>query len=273
VTPVTTRCANCSAPLSGRFCPACGQDSAPLPRSARRFLVQQTADLLGLDSRLARTVRQLVFRPGALTCAFLEGHRIRYVAPLNLYVVFSGLFFFLHTLRPFVWYNPGANALRSNLSAVSIGASLSEHQLARMHAAGVGPDVFAERFAAVATALLPAFLLGSLILFSAGVWLANRRSRLGGVAHPVFALHWGSFYLALGSLDRVLAFAGVTSVQLAMAYTVVGLVYLVMAVRRVFGRRWGTTALQAAVLLVWFYMLLAAWLGSVMAVAAWLTIP
>ena len=266
-------CANCSAPRSGRFCSACGQDSAPPPRSATRFLVRQTADLLGLDSRLAHTVRTLLLLPGALTCAFLEGHRIRYVTPLNLYFVFSGLFFFLHTLRPFVWYSPGANALRSNLSAVSIGASLSADQLVRMHAAGVGPDVFAERFAAVATALLPAFLLGSLILFSAGVWLANRRTLLGGVVHPVFALHWGSFYLALSSLDRLLAFAGVTSVRLAMAYTVLGLVYLVVAHRRVYRRSWGTTALQALGLLAWFYVLLATWLGSVMAVAAWMTIP
>jgi len=270
---VATLCANCSAPLSGRFCPACGQDSTPLPRSASRFLVQQTAELLGLDSRLARTVRTLVLRPGALTCAFLEGHRIRYVAPLNLYLAFSGLFFFLHTLRPFVWYNPGANALRSNLSAVSIGASLSADQLARLQAAAIRMDVFAERFAGVATALLPAFLLGSLILFSAGVWLANRRTRLGGVAHPVFALHWGSFYLALGSLDRLLAFAGVTSVQLAMAYTVLGLVYLTVAYRRVYRRSWAATALQAVGLLLWFYVLLAAWIGSVMALAAWMTIP
>lgn len=270
---MTKRCANCSAPLSGRYCAACGQDSEPLPRSARRFLVRQTAELLGLDSNLAHTVRALVLQPGTLTTAFLEGQRVRYVAPLNLYLLFSGLFFFLHTLRPFVWYNPGANALRSNLSAISIGASLSADQLARLSAAGLGPDVFAERFAAVATALLPIFLLGSLILFSAGAWLANRRTPPGGIAHPVFALHWGSFYLALGSFDRLLSFAGVTSVRLAMAYTGLGLVYLLVAVHRVYGRGWGASALQAAGLLLWFYLLLAAWLGSVMALATRLTLP
>ena len=84
-------------------------------------------------------MRTLVLHPGALTRAFLEGQRVRYVAPINLYLVFSGLFFFLHTLRPFVAYHPGTNALRSNLSAVSVGASLSVEQLARMQAAGLGP--------------------------------------------------------------------------------------------------------------------------------------
>jgi len=266
-------CANCSTPLAGRFCSSCGQDSNAPPLSARRFLLTQTVDLLGFDSRVGHTVAALLLRPGALTRAFLAGQRIRYLAPLSLYLLLASLFFFLHTVRPFVSFDPGANALRSNLSAVSGFGSLTAEQLTRLAAAGISVAVFAERFGAVATALLPPFFLGSLLLFSAGLWTLNRRTPLGSQVHPVFALHWGAFYLALGSLDRLLALVGIHSIQLAMVYSALSLAYLVVAVRRVFGRAWALAILQGLALLLWFYILFAAWLGSVMALATRLTIP
>ena len=266
-------CANCKTRLAGRFCSSCGQDSDAPPASAGRFLLKQTVDLLGFDSRVGHSVATLLLRPGALTRAFLDGQRIRYLAPLSLYLLLASLFFFLHTVRPFVLFDPGANALRSNLSAVSLGASLTTDQLARLSAAGISVAVFAERFDAVATALLPAFFLGSLLLFSAGLWTGNRRSSLGSQVHPVFALHWGAFYLALGSSDRLLALVGVHSIQLAMIYSALSLGYLVVAVHRVYDRPWALALLQGLALLLWFYVLLAAWLGSAMGLATRLTIP
>lgn len=267
-------CLNCTSPLAGRYCSTCGQDSSPQPTSAARFLVKQAGELLGYDSRLGQTMTNLALRPGSLTRAYLAGHRVRYVAPLSLYLVFAGLFFFLHTLRPFVWFDPRANALRSSLSAVSLGADLSQNQLAHLQSAGVSVDVFAEKFGVVATALLPVFFLASLLLFSAGLWVLTRRAPVskGNLVHLVFAIHWGSFYLALGCVDRLLALVGASSPFLSMAYTVLSLAYLVVAVWRVYGFHWVVASFQGLVLLFWFYLLLALWLGSVMALATWLAI-
>ena len=89
----------------------------------------------------------------------------------------------------------------------------------------------------------------------------------------MFALHWGAFYLAIGSLDRLLALVGVHSIRLAVVYSVASLAYLVVAVRRVYGRGWTLALLQGIALLMWFYVLLAAWLGSVVALATRLAIP
>jgi hypothetical protein len=51
-------------------------------------------DFLDLDSRFARTMKPLLFRPGRLTRDFLEGRRFRYTPPMRLYI-FSSLLFFL----------------------------------------------------------------------------------------------------------------------------------------------------------------------------------
>ena len=47
------------------------------------------------DSRLWRTLRALLFRPGYLSQQFLAGRRARYLSPFRLYFVLSVLFFLM----------------------------------------------------------------------------------------------------------------------------------------------------------------------------------
>jgi hypothetical protein len=59
-------------------------------------LLQEAAgDIYDLDSRLWRTLRHLVLRPGSLTVEFLAGRRASYVPPFRLYLVVSVLLFVL----------------------------------------------------------------------------------------------------------------------------------------------------------------------------------
>ncbi|WP_167856448.1 DUF3667 domain-containing protein [Hymenobacter metallicola] len=47
------------------------------------------------DSKVFRTAKLLLLRPGELTKQFLQGHRMPYVPPIRLYVFISFVFFFL----------------------------------------------------------------------------------------------------------------------------------------------------------------------------------
>lgn len=51
-----------------------------------------------LDSRLLRTLKLLLFRPGALAVEFSNNRRASYVSPIRLYLFVSILFFFLLSL-------------------------------------------------------------------------------------------------------------------------------------------------------------------------------
>jgi len=110
----------------------------------------------------------------------------------------------------------------------------------------------------VSTLAIPGLMMGLLSL----------RGRTRGI--EPYLIRPGALTCAFLEGHRI---RSVEPLNLAMAYTVLGLVYLIVAHRRVFQRGWATTALQAVGLLAWFYVLLAAWLGSVMALAAWMTIP
>src|SRR6266853_2072857 len=87
------RCDNCGAPVSARYCGACGQRLEPPVHSLWHFLRVATEDLTHADSRLWRTLAALLFKPGYLTAQFLAGRRASYLPPVRLYLVLSVLFF------------------------------------------------------------------------------------------------------------------------------------------------------------------------------------
>src|SRR5689334_2954239 len=80
-TPI--RCTECGAELSGAYCQACGMKKLDRHSLAlKHFLHHATHELLHLDSKIFRTLRVLLFRPGKLTTQYLEGKRLRYVSPV-----------------------------------------------------------------------------------------------------------------------------------------------------------------------------------------------
>ena len=84
-----SRCANCGAPATGRYCSECGQETALALPTARQFLREAAGRYVALDGRMWRTLAALLFRPGFLTRAYFAGQRRRYVRPARLFLVLS----------------------------------------------------------------------------------------------------------------------------------------------------------------------------------------
>jgi len=93
--PAGTHCLNCGAPLAGDFCHDCGQSAQSLRRPFWALLGESLETLFSLDSRAARTLPALIFRPGRVTRAYLDGQRARFIPPFRLYVLASLVFFVL----------------------------------------------------------------------------------------------------------------------------------------------------------------------------------
>ena len=89
------RCQNCGAALAGPFCSACGQREQSRIVSLGSLLKDAVGDIYHLDSRIWRTLRALVTKPGSLTVEFLAGRRARYLPPFRLYLVVSIVLFLL----------------------------------------------------------------------------------------------------------------------------------------------------------------------------------
>ncbi len=93
--PSERRCANCGEPLAGPYCACCGQRDEPLRQPIQHILHEAFVEFFGVDGRLWNSLWLLLFRPGHLTKSYLDGHRVRHLRPLRLYLLASLLFFFL----------------------------------------------------------------------------------------------------------------------------------------------------------------------------------
>lgn len=85
-------CAACETPLAGRYCHACGQDSAARPAPLRDMAIEVAKSYSPVDGKLARTLAILLTRPGRLLEAYRAGAGSLYVTPLKLFVATTALF-------------------------------------------------------------------------------------------------------------------------------------------------------------------------------------
>jgi hypothetical protein len=93
-------CRNCGAQVTGKHCAACGQAVDAHLLSMREVMGDIAHSLLHLDSRVWRTLRLLVLKPGELTREFIAGRHQSYLPPFRLYLAISILFFALSALLP-----------------------------------------------------------------------------------------------------------------------------------------------------------------------------
>jgi Protein of unknown function (DUF3667) len=252
-------CLNCGEKLLGKYCWRCGQEAADLHRPFRELFSGLVDDVFSLDTRLLRTLVPLFFRPGLLTREYLAGRRARYVRPLKIYLIAALVFFGVVALLP----KENVHVVRGQESPAAIpeGGSrltfkvperfpLFDRPLQEASArAREHPQEFADAFfdnlPRVFFLLLPAFAL----LLKLFYWRQDRYY----VDHLIFALHYYAFVF----LDTVLllllgrSWAPDLLAWVLMPILGLGLVlYLPLALRRVYGGSWWMTVLKLLALAV-----------------------
>jgi hypothetical protein len=112
-------CDDCGHPTDGRYCSQCGQDQRSRRISVWTLIRDYLGDAFDLDSKLFRTLGQLVARPGLLTAEYLAGRRTRYVKPFRIYLLASVILFVLPSVVP-VGLHFKATGPRGGLGSITI---------------------------------------------------------------------------------------------------------------------------------------------------------
>lgn len=87
-------CENCGTALQGGYCHLCGQSEQSPLRHLGHAVEEVFESFWHLDGRIFRTLRRL-WIPGRVANEYLAGHRVRYVAPVRLFVILTALTFFV----------------------------------------------------------------------------------------------------------------------------------------------------------------------------------
>ncbi len=93
--PTIACCENCQAILQGQFCHACGQAKHSPLLAFGDFFLTLLGNFFSYDSKVNRTLIPLLLHPGSVCNEYLHGHRVKFIAPLRLYLFSSVIFFLL----------------------------------------------------------------------------------------------------------------------------------------------------------------------------------
>jgi hypothetical protein len=290
------------------FCARCGQRNVDMRIPARDLALDAVEDGLSLDSRVGRTVVPFLLRPGFLTVEWTAGRRARFSSPLRLYLLASFVFFLATGLAGDVGPSlrigdedgkkavaeAGAELERAGLPAPAPDAvewnardgvppgTADQHERLRARgwfgrivddrwqAFGAMPRAeFVERMNRAFREWVPRvmfFLVPAAVLILAMLWPRRWLSE-----HVVLALHLHAFAFTVFTAAlalRLLPWPGVRSVVAPVLFLWVG-VYLLLALRRVYGQRWRWTVPKAALAAFLYLLALGVGLVGVAGLALW----
>lgn len=86
-------CLNCGHHVEKHFCPACGQENIEVKEDALHMVIHAVADYFHFEHKFFSTLKPLLFKPGVLTKAYVEGKRVSFIHPIRLYIFVSIVFF------------------------------------------------------------------------------------------------------------------------------------------------------------------------------------
>lgn len=209
-------CANCGTSVAeGAFCAKCGQENTDKIVPLKEFALDFIDEFLAIDTKITRSIKPLLLKPGFLTNEYISGRRVNYLLPSRMYFIISVVFFFLvQHLDP-------------------VGVENSKEFLTERGIDYKNPAVV-EKFNSEVADKLPTFLLSAIPIFAVFLKLMYFRSKRFFVEHLIFSFHFFSFVL-IGMVPTLII--KVSPIQDILAYAALfafPLFYLFVAFKRVY---------------------------------------
>ncbi len=230
------------------------------------FVKDNASNMFGIDGRLWITLKLLLFHPGKLTKAWLEGGQSQFTSPTTLYFTSNFLFFFL---QPIV--NTGKIRLLSFgyegfMATEGLYRNWIREDLAK---SGLSELVYQVKFDAFITYNQPALIFIMIPFLTMFIWLMELKSGKKLIHHTVHAFHFMTFFLIL-----FLSIAGVTNI-IAWSFPAINhwlfpialiflfllqVIYWGLSIHQLRGHFWGISVLKSIVMtvalnfLLWAYV-------------------
>ncbi len=258
----TSACYNCGEKLSrtANFCPNCGQENHNKKVPVKVLIMDFAGDYLTVDSKLLRSLRKLIFHPGAMSEAYADGKRMTYIKPIRFYLFVSFLLFLILNLKD---ESSSVIHVSDETSGVTFSTSSDEindedsynEYLQRLQDSLQSPDITEQerieieesidRIRRISTdgsnfiwQLAPyAFFLmvPMLALIFFGMFFKRRKFY---VEHLILSLHVHTFAFILLSLLELIAFASGPIPFVELGAIGILLVHTAFAMRRMYRAKW-----------------------------------
>lgn len=192
-------CKNCNTNFEGNFCNNCGEKVVRVGDFALMKIGSQALDsITHLDSKLYKTVKLLLFYPGKLSTNYIEGIRIPYMKPFQIFII-SNIIFFLIFSNDDLFKVPSSYfflesfdglKILEKVRGISTETGLNETEIANLY------DHASTNFAkGLLVFLIPLIALVGKLL--------NYKQKMEFGKHLIFATHFFTFVLSLFAISSL----------------------------------------------------------------------
>jgi hypothetical protein len=242
-----TPCTNCGG-ASSDYCVRCGErQPGHHDLSVVHFAHEVVHEFVHLDSKLIRTLRDIVIKPGFLTEEYFAGRKSRYIAPLRLFLTLFALQFLA-----FTFYQPAAVYTIASMKKFDKGGALTKLIDRRAAKLQLTRDEFEQRIDERWHKNYSLLQLMNIVGMALVLKVLYRKRYYA--EHLVFAAHLLAFsYIVTLVIDwPIYAIAGFQPgpLQKGVSAVTIGiqLVYLFLAQRRFYSNGRGRTAIKTVLL-------------------------
>lgn len=258
------KCSNCSHPVQGKFCSHCGEKVLD-PKKDFSFLHFAEETLEGfthLDTKLLRSFKYLLFKPGYLSLENVNGKRTPYFKPIQFFIILSIAFFIIFPSASSFFAN--ANDMIRGYEEHNYGNLIGFDMQSKVNEIvsrkSISSDEAIQQIHQKASVQSKTYLLILIPFWSLFFYFLFYRKRTYFVEHLIFSTHNISFFILLDIMfiavfKFVLQADFIGDKQLYFLFLVY-LLYIGIAVRKFYGCGFFQTAIKSIAACCSFILLL-----------------
>ncbi len=250
-------CLTCGDKLKGKYCSSCGEKRLDPANdySLHKFIEQTVDGFTHFDSKFLRSFKALLFKPGFLTQEFIHGRKMRYMKPVQIFIIASVLFYFFFP-KAFTFFAPVKQLEMNNRFSFDAAKVVKEKAASDSTTAHLviktAESEAAHKSKAYLFILIPFWGLFFYLLF----WRSNPFL----VPHIVLAAHNLSFFIILFMvyypLAKLIGLKKIGDDEL-IVMAVIYLIYIFMSIRKVYQQNIFWSAVKSLLAVIVFLTLFA----------------
>lgn len=257
-------CKNCETSFKGNFCSNCGQSVKDLDIPFKVLIFDMMANMWAFDTRVIKTLKSVLFKPGEMALDYTAGRRARYMPPFRFYIFISFIFFLLLNISTTRTFNEKWSLMtdsdtlsitnREMDNLLTISGSNTEKSSFKGFSADINQnrEHYISRFFSIFSWSL--FIL--MPLYAAMFWLLFRKNLRFFLGHFIFAINQHAFlftlFIILLAINLILPNKSVNPEKWLMLLFPL---YIVIGSKKLYKRRWIST-IKRVLVAQFIYMLI-----------------
>ena len=229
-------------------------------KSFKNFSKEALHDLLHFDTKLIKSLKPLIFKPGYLTLQSYTSAQNKYVKPLGLFI-FLNFVFFIFKSRGLFYYQ---------LDVYDSMSFFHDRIASRLAASHLSKEIFADRFNLAMHFEQQEYIIVMIPLFACVLMLFYAGKKMSYIEHLIFSIHFYCFVVIFLMICPYVAIAiayliSLTGNQPHFLYSEISLeiivfiplaIYLFFALKRVYRQNIIVTFLKSVTLSCVFFILI-----------------